>query len=271
MKLNCLINNRSLTLLLVVMCLFFYEKTIAQDDDTNRIDTTQGNGLNNLNINFNFNFKPDLSNIGYIDKDRYEDGKKMEVLYESEPKKEIVVTDTIIKRHFFENGGFLWREKILLKETSDSAYQIITNKAYIQNMPDDEKAAIVFVLSFVENGCYWEDGSISMDDDKLICEGLSSLGFKYQHSPEQISFLKSWFVNDSESLKKIDACPRSFPGTTIFTTINAIRLVKNGDKIEVFATKETYNYRAQKSTKWTDVYTFLSFNNSIVLQKEERI
>ncbi len=219
-------------------------------------DTTHGNGLNNLKINFNFNFNPDLSNIGYIDKDRFEDTINMEVLYESEPKKEVYKKD------------FLWIEKVYSEQLGDSISQIIINKSYVQNIADDEKAALTLVLTLVENGCHWEDGTISMDDDKLICIGLTSLGFDYQCSPKHISFLKLWFANDTIALKEIDNCRRFFPGSTIFTTVNFISLKRTGNKIIIFVTKESHNLRIYRSNVWIEEYIFIVKDNTINLQNE---
>lgn len=179
---------------------------------------------------------------------------------ESLKKVELVEQDVYKK-------DFLWREKVLSKETGDSISQIIINKAYSKNIGADEKAAILYVLSFVENGCKWEDGTISMSDDKLLCKGLSSLGFDYQHSPKHISFLKSWFANDTVALKEIDNCPRFFTGTTIRTTIKSIVLKKTGNEITVFATKISHNSRVGKSTEWMDIYVFISERNSLLLVK----
>lgn len=169
-------------------------------------------------------------------------------------------TVELVKQEIYKKD-FLWQEKVLDEETGDSIIQINTNKTYMQNMPDDEKAAIVFVLSFIENGCNWEDGSISMDDDKLICKGLSALGIDYQNSPKHISFLKSWFANDTVALKEIANCPRFFAGTTIRTTIKSIVLERHDNKITVIATKTTHNSRVQKRTESVDVYTFISDEN----------
>jgi len=120
----------------------------------------------------------------------------------------------------------------------------------------------------VENGCSLEDGSISMDDDRLICIRLTFLGFDYQCSPEHISFLKSWFANDTIALKEIENCRRFFPGSTIFTTVNFIRLKRRGNKIIIFVTKESHNLRINRSNVWIEEYTFMVKDNTINLQNE---
>ncbi len=172
-----------------------------------------------------------------------------------------------VKQQKSYKKDFLWREAVYSKKNGDSLSKIIINRDYANTLPNDEKAAITYVLTFIDNACSWQDGNTSIDKDKLICKGLTSLGFDYQCSKKHISFLKSWFVNDTASLKKIDRCPPFFPGVTISSTISKISLEKTSNALVIHATKSSHNSRIQKTREWTDIYTFISGDENIVLQK----
>ena len=176
-----------------------------------------------------------------------------------------------VKKQVSYKKDFLWREAVYSKEVGDSISKITINKDYADTIPKDEKAAITYVLTFIDNACSWQDGNTSIDKDKLICKGLSSLGFDYQCSKKHISFLKTWFVNDTTSLKKIDRCPPFFPGVTISSTISKISLKKTATTLVIYATKSSYNSRTQKTREWTDIYTFISGDKNIALQEVKKL
>ncbi|MCK5857615.1 MAG: hypothetical protein KAG64_08995 [Bacteroidales bacterium] len=275
---------------LLIFILLFSIPHVIQAHNTDTIkkeDTVQVRGLDNLNLKLNFNYNFDLSGIGITNNTAYEkeNSKRLDmskiiiaiiilslglVLYLYKVKNG--AQDKAEQQHelaLVENKrAFLWREKGFSSAIGDSISTIKINQAYVDTIAEDEKAALAYVLTFVENGCEWNDGTISIDDDKLICKGLSSLGFEYQGSSEHISFLKSWFANDSLALVQIANYPRFFPGTTIYTTIKNIEIERNENKIHVYATKVSHNSRAQKEVVKEEEYLFLSEGNSLKLLKQ---
>ncbi len=185
-------------------------------------------------------------------------------------------TGTTIGKEKIYKKEFLWKENIFHQKLGDTISQTTINKPYASNIPEDEKAAIAYVLTFVNNGCDWENGDASPERNNLVCKGLATLDLGYQCSEKHISFLNDWFKNDSISLQKIKRCPPFFPGTTITTSLKSLTLEKNKDKITIFASIIGSNTRHQRTSEWMKVYTFSVQQNSILLaddsiHKKERI
>ena len=109
------------------------------------------------------------------------------------------------------------------------------------------------MLTFINNGCNWENGEENIKKNNLICKGLSALELGYHCSEKHISFLNNWFRNDSISLKKIIQCPKSFPIRTISTSIKSLTLERKKDKIIITASIIGTNTRLQKTSEWKDI------------------
>ncbi len=164
---------------------------------------------------------------------------------------------------------FLKKEKKFNEEASDTISKTTINNTYITNMAEDEKAAIAFVLTFIDNGCDWKNGEMNRNRNNLLCKGLSSLGLSYQCSDKHISFLTKWFKGDTSTLKKIKHCPHSFPNVTISTHLKNLDVERKHDTITIFTSVIGSNTRLQRTSVWKNSYTFISNNKTITLFKKQ--
>lgn len=175
------------------------------------------------------------------------------------------VSDKKVVIHESYKKVFLTSEQIFSQEMNDTISQLTINNTYAVNIPEDEKAAIAYILTFIDNGCNWENNQVNAERNNLLCKGLSALGLSYQCSEKHISFLTKWFSADPVSLIKIEDCPHTFPGVTIHTSIKNIKLERTENQIIVIATKKGYNSRRQESFTWLEKYEFRSNGKSLVL------
>jgi hypothetical protein len=181
-----------------------------------------------------------------------------------EQTKQLIKQSTNTSKH-----QFLWREKKYSIEVNDTIYETTISDAYAKNMAEDEKAAIAFVLTFINNGCDREDGEMNQNRNNLLCKGLSALGLSYQCSNKHISFLNKWFEGDTSTLKRIKYCPHNFPGVTISSHLKSLDLERKHDTITIFTSVIGSNTRAQKTSEWKNSYTFISNKKTITLTKEK--
>lgn len=104
--------------------------------------------------------------------------------------------------------NFLWWETRYDPSKQDSNHSISLNQEYLNNMTDQEKAAIGYLATFIGNECWW-DGEANEDRSNLDCTIISALGLGYQCSDTHLGYLRKWFLNDEKVLSELQktTCP----------------------------------------------------------------
>ena len=176
-----------------------------------------------------------------------------------------LLPDTTIK--------FLWRENRYHEEYKDSVSYIVINEDYCKIIPDQCKAAIGYVATFVGNECWW-DGNANNDRSNLKCKILTALNLGYQCSDTHLGYLKHWFKGDEKSIKELEFenCPTTPYTSTIQDTFDEITLIVKGDEIQVHFKATAMNTREQSTSSWIETDYFQYSKEHIrLINKEEKL
>ena len=152
---------------------------------------------------------------------------------------------------------FLWLEMRFDPEFGDSISTIVLNEDYIATMPEEERAAVGYIATFVGNECWW-DGDYTSDRSNLKCVILSALGLGYQCSEQHLGFLRKWFRGDSAALARLrDEDCITMPYTaTVQSSFDQISLARKGDVISLDYSGGWVHLRDGISVDWQFVETF---------------
>lgn len=162
---------------------------------------------------------------------------------------------------------FLWRVDRYDEELKDSFNSITIDEQLCKTLSDPERAALGFVATFIGSECNW-DGEANDDFSNLKCKTLDALNLGYQCSTKHLGFLRTWFRNDSLSLKKLENCPTIPYTASSQTTFDHINLKVQGVDISVEFGANGVNIRMGQSWSWTETDHFRVDNNTIKLIKK---
>ncbi|MEZ4778745.1 MAG: hypothetical protein R2786_05110 [Flavobacteriaceae bacterium] len=122
-----------------------------------------------------------------------------------------------------KNVNVVWRENLYDETLKTEVNTLVLNKEYLENISQQERAALGFVTTFIGNECEW-DGKPNQDRSNLNCQLLDALNLGYQCSERHLGFLRNWFSEDTMALNKLKSCP-TIPNTaTLQTAIDNISL-----------------------------------------------
>ena len=168
-----------------------------------------------------------------------------------------------------ESIRFLWREARFDETLQDTFNTIVINDTLSRSLSDPERAALGFVATFVGSECYW-DGAVAVDRSNLQCRVLTALDLGYQCSEKHLGFLRSWFRNDSRSLKQLETCPTIPYTATVQSSFDYINLAVRRDTIEVTSGISGMNMRAGEHWSWREIDWFKVDGNTINHVASER-
>ncbi len=162
--------------------------------------------------------------------------------------------------------NFLWRANQYDAQLKDSVSTIIINQDFCNSISDPEKAALGFVATFIGSDCDF-DGPPTEDYSNLKCKIISALDLGSQCSEQHLGFLRKWFANDAESLKKLKDCPQVPASATSQNTFDEIKLSVKSDSIFVWFKANGINLGSGESWSWTEENIFKLSGNSINMIK----
>lgn len=163
---------------------------------------------------------------------------------------------------------FLWRENIYDNMYKDSISSIIINEQYCEVIPDQVKAAIAYVATFIGNECWWE-GEAKEDRSNLKCKILTALDLGCQGSEQHLGFLRKWFSNDKKALEELESVPTTPFTSTIQDTFDKITVTIKGNEIIVWYSAHGFNTRENESWSWTETNHFEFDKSRIVLKQKD--
>lgn len=163
---------------------------------------------------------------------------------------------------------FLWRENIYDNIYKDSISSIVINEQYCKVIPDQVKAAIAYVATFIGNECWW-DGEAKEDRSNLKCKILTALDLGCQGSEQHLGFLRKWFSNDKKALEELESVPTTPFTSTIQDTFDKITVTIKGNEIIVWYSAHGFNTRENESWSWTETNHFEFDKSRIVLKQKD--
>ncbi|MBS1579852.1 MAG: hypothetical protein JST94_09510 [Bacteroidetes bacterium] len=140
------------------------------------------------------------------------------------------------------------------------------NENYLKNLSLAEKAALGLLSTFIADDCNWDDGTRT----NLNCRLTTLLGFGHQCSESHLGFLKHWFRNDTNTLKRIvyDSCSKTHPGANRQYVFTKITLEKK--KTNIIVTYWATGISLRRSTSWgwrESLFFNIGKNETIYLTK----
>lgn len=167
---------------------------------------------------------------------------------------------------------FLWRADKYIEELEGTFNSIFLNEHFCQSISDPEKAALGFIATFVGNECQW-DGKANDDRSNLNCIILTALNLGYQCSEDHLGFVKKWFANDADALKKLENCPTTPYGATIQDTFDEIFISSTENTITISYKTSGFNTRRSTSWSWdqTDYFSYDSESVSLIQSEKSEI
>ncbi len=162
----------------------------------------------------------------------------------------------------------IWRERLFDTSTGDTVSALIVNRRYLDQAPDQVKAAIGFVGTFIGSECDW-DGQANDSMTDLSCKLIKALGWGYQCSSTHLGILRRWLRNETELLKELDDCPVIPYTASRQTTFDTMSVETNGDTITVRFKASGINMPMEKSWQWHGIYQFRSSGDELRLVRKE--
>lgn len=167
------------------------------------------------------------------------------------------VTIPIEKEKTDNYKNIVWRESI-----SDGSI-IKIDSLYFNNISEEEKAVVGYIITFVGNECWW-DGESTDERDNLKCTILDALKLGYQCSETHLGFLRTKFKNDKKVLEELESCPTIPYTATIQNTISEMFISENNDEISIKTKEFEINVRDDSFFEINKIYRFSTKNNQIL-------
>ena len=162
---------------------------------------------------------------------------------------------------------FLWRANKYDEELKDTFNSIFINEDFCKTITDPEKAALGYVVTFIDSDC--ERSEESMDDfSNLKCKTLSALNLGSKCSDKHLGFLRKWFKKDSKSLKVLEDCPTVPYTASSQSTFDFINLTVKDNNISVEFGVRGINMRIGESWSYSETDYFQLFMDNIKLIKK---
>jgi hypothetical protein len=166
-----------------------------------------------------------------------------------------------------KNVKFLWRETQYNKALKTDISTIVLNEEYIKGLSKAERAALAYVATFIGNECEW-NGYVNDDRSNLKCKIIWALDLDYQCSQKHLDYLKSWFRNDDEVLKKLDRCPTKPDGATVQNNFNEITIHTETKSKTILVTYKVTGVNMRENETWSytqaDTFKYTSDNISLI-------
>jgi len=157
---------------------------------------------------------------------------------------------------------FLWRADKFDAASNQNINSIFINESVSNSMSNQEKAALGYVSTFIGNECMWDGEEPNKTRSNLKCKILSELNLGYQCSEKHLGFLKKWFSEDAEVLRKLDKCGTMPNTSTIQTTFDEILILTDQEKKTITVNYKTHGVNIRESTSWSWVRTdYFKYNN----------
>ena len=169
---------------------------------------------------------------------------------------------------------FLWRaaeDDVVLDQKYND---IVINQSFCNSISNQEKAALAFVATFIGNACMW-DGKVNEDRSNLKCKILTALNLGYQCSDAHLGFLKHWFSQDEEALKKLEVCVTMPETATVQSTFDEITIETNADQHTITVTYKVIGVNMRESKSWhytkTDHFAFTCESIDLINSQKSEI
>lgn len=166
---------------------------------------------------------------------------------------------------------FLWRKMQFDSSLNDTISRIELNTQYCKTMPDEVKAAVGYIATFIGNECTW-DGTYTANRSNLKCRIFTALNLGYQCSPKHLGFLRKMFANDSAVLAELAMgnCPTIPEGASVETTFNSMVIYLNQNEIKLDYTLSWVNMREAESLDWRESARFKINQGKVFLMEKHK-
>jgi len=143
------------------------------------------------------------------------------------------------------------------------------NEDYIKTVTNQQRAALGYIAAFVGNECEW-DGAKNADESNLKCKLNYALGFGYQCSDQQLSFLKKWFRKDKKIIENLQSCKKTpTSSSTIQDRFISLNMFTGDGVIKIIYSAVGVDLDKQRQWQWTEESTY-SFTENQIIQSDRK-
>ena len=147
----------------------------------------------------------------------------------------------------------LWYEK-RTKNSRKGSYGPFFNEKFFARISGHEKAALAFLSTLVSSNC-----ELSQDTPHVVnCRLTDMLNLGVQCSPQHLGYLRQWFRDDVEVMRRLvaDSCSSTPSGASTQHSFGSIDLQENKKQIKLIYYGQGMSLRREEVWEWSETLVF---------------